>query len=304
MLAVYAALAPVLLLIALGYGLRRWGFPGEAFWPYAERITYFVFFPALLVHGLAGASLGGLEVLPMAGALVASVLAMTLALGRLRERLTGDGAAFTSVVQGSIRMNTYVGLALATGLYGAAGLTLAAVAIAVLVPTVNVVSVVTLGRHAGARPLDVAALPRLLLGNPLILACALGIALNASGLGLPGVLGDGVELAGQAALPLGLLCVGAGLDPAAARQARPLVIAACVLKLVAMPLLAAFACAIFRVEGLTATIAILFAALPGAPASYVLARQLGGDAPLMAAILSAQLLAATLTLPLMLALLG
>ncbi len=201
-------------------------------------------------------------------------------------------------------MNTYVGLALATGLYGAAGLTLAAVAIAVLVPTVNLVSVVTLGRYATARPLGISALPRLLLGNPLILACALGIALNASGIGLPGAIGEGVALAAQAALPLGLMCVGAGLDLAAVREARPLVIAACGFKLIALPLLAAFACSMFRVEGLTATIAILFAALPGAPASYVLARQLGGDAPLMAAILSAQLLAAILTLPAMLALLG
>jgi predicted permease len=304
MLAVYIALLPILALIALGYVLRRAGFPGSAFWPPAERVTYFVLFPALLVHGLAGASPGALEVLPMVGALFVSVLLMTLALGRLRERLTADGPAFSSVVQGSIRMNTYVGLALATGLYGAAGLTLAAVAIAVLVPTVNVVSVATLGRYAGANPMAATMLPGLLARNPLILACLAGILLNVTGVGLPGPVGAAVELTGRAALPLGLLCVGAGLDLAAAREARPLVIAACLFKLIALPLLAAFACALFRVEGLTAAIAILFAALPSAPTSYVLARQLGGDAPLMAAIISAQLLAAVVTLPAMISLLG
>ena len=37
---VLLALVPIGLLIALGAGLRRAGFPGEAFWPQAERRSY------------------------------------------------------------------------------------------------------------------------------------------------------------------------------------------------------------------------------------------------------------------------
>ena len=40
--------------------------------------------------------------------------------------------------------------------------------------------------------------------------------------------------------------------------------------------------------------------VPGASSSYILARQLGGDAPLMANITTAQTLAAMLTMPLIL----
>jgi predicted permease len=48
---------------------------------------------------------------------------------------------------------------------------------------------------------------------------------------------------------------------------------------------------------------VLLAALPTATSSYILARQLGGDAPLMAAIVSGQTLLAVATIPLILAVL-
>jgi hypothetical protein len=45
----------------------------------------------------------------------------------------------------------------------------------------------------------------------------------------------------------------------------------------------------------------MFAALPASPAAYVLARQLGGDAPLMAAVITAEVLLAVVTVPAILA---
>ena len=50
-------------------------------------------------------------------------------------------------------------------------------------------------------------------------------------------------------------------------------------------------------------VAILLAALPTATSAYILARQLGGDAPLMAGIISGQTLLAIVTIPLMLSIL-
>lgn len=303
MITVFGTLVPVFLIIALGWGLKRQGFPGDAFWAPVERLTYFVLFPALLIHSLGGAALGGFRMLPLAAALISTVLVTTLILMGLRARLGWDGPAFTSVVQGSIRMNTYVGIAAAFALWGEAGLTLAALVIAVLVPTVNVISVTVLGRYAGEHPPARGALLPLLARNPLILACLTGIALNVSGLGVPPGVGPVIELLGRAALPLGLLAVGAGLEPAAARAAGRQVASACGLKLVAMPVLAWAACAAFGVEGLTQASAVLFTALPASPASYVLARQLGGDAGLLAGIITASVMLAALSMPLMLTLL-
>ena len=46
---------------------------------------------------------------------------------------------------------------------------------------------------------------------------------------------------------------------------------------------------------------LLFAALPGSPAAYLMARQLGGDAALMAGVVTLTTVAAAATLPLWLA---
>ena len=57
-------------------------------------------------------------------------------------------------------------------------------------------------------------------------------------------------------------------------------------------------------DGLTAAIAVMFNALPTATSTYILARQMGGDAPLMAAMITLQTAVALVTLPLVLVLIG
>jgi predicted permease len=74
------------------------------------------------------------------------------------------------------------------------------------------------------------------------------------------------------------------------------------MKLLVVPAFTALACWALGVSGLAAFIAVLFNALPAAPSAYILARQLGGDAGLMAGILTAQIALAVVTLPLVLAL--
>jgi hypothetical protein len=121
MSAVIPALAPIFLLIVLGFGLRRAAFVPEAFWPAAEKMTYYVFFPCLLATTMAGADLDLLAVLPMAAALVGGVLATVALLVAVRPAWRVDGPGFTSIVQGGIRPNTYVGLAAADVLFGSSG---------------------------------------------------------------------------------------------------------------------------------------------------------------------------------------
>ncbi|MDX1654862.1 MAG: AEC family transporter, partial [Candidatus Competibacteraceae bacterium] len=148
---ILSALGPIFGVIALGYALRRRGFPGEAFWPLAEKLTYFLLFPALLVRNLAAAQLGGLAVGGMSLAIVLLLGTMTLLLFALRPWLGTDGPGFSSVYQGGIRFNTYVGLAAATALFGPPGATLAALAIALLIPLVNVLCVAVITHSVGGR---------------------------------------------------------------------------------------------------------------------------------------------------------
>jgi hypothetical protein len=109
---------------------------------------------------------------------------------------------------------------------------------------------------------------------------------------------------GSTALPLGLMAVGAGLDFVAVRDARGFVAGTSIIKLVVAPGITYLACLAFGVSGMPMTVAVLFMALPVAGASYVMSRQLGGDGPLMAGIITATTIAAGVTLPMVIMLVG
>jgi malonate transporter and related proteins len=300
MLATFGALAPVFLLIALGWVLHTRGFPGAGFWPAAERLVYFVLFPPLLFLTTAAADLGALDLLPLAAALILAIGATVALTMALRPWLGLGDAAFTSVLQGGIRCNTYVGLAAGSALLGELGLIIMGLVVFVVVTTVNVVSVVALihygGRAAGPREV-LASLAR----NPLILACVLGFGGNALGLELPAIAYDTLDILARASLTLGLLCVGAGLELAHLGRARRAALVTSALKLLVLPAATALACRLFGIDPLSAAAAVLFTAAPISASSYVLARQLGGDASMMAGLITITTIAAIGTMPLVLA---
>src|SRR3546814_5419265 len=89
----------------------------------------------------------------------------------------------------------------------------------------------------GDRPAGLAVVARSMARNPIILACLLGIALNATGIGLHPLAVDGLELLAHGALALGLLAVGAGLRFAAIRAGWPALLLSNAMKLVAVPAL-------------------------------------------------------------------
>jgi predicted permease len=62
------------------------------------------------------------------------------------------------------------------------------------------------------------------------------------------------------------------------------------------------ACILIGVDSLSTSVAVLFAALPGSPLSYILAKQLGGDSKLMSTIIVAQTGASMISLPIVISL--
>ncbi len=306
MIPVFSALAPVFLMIALGYVLKKRTIVSDAFWSPAEKTTYFLFFPALLLTNTAKAEFGDIDVLPMILASCFGVLVIsTLTLGA-RKHLDLDGPAFTSVFQGTIRPNVYLGIAAAVSLFGDAGLTLISVPVAVIVPLVNALGVIILIRYANHGE-DIPGWSKTLgpvARNPLIIACGLGALLNITGAGLPPLIGPFLEILGRAALPIGLLAVGAGLDFHALRQAGKTVGLTAATKLLALPAATYLMCLLFDVSGLSLTIVVMYSALPVSATSYVLARQMGGDTVLLAGTITATTVFAMITMPMVILLLG
>jgi predicted permease len=113
-----------------------------------------------------------------------------------------------------------------------------------------------------------------------------------------------LELLAQVALPLGLLAVGAGINLKAMRSSGLPLMMGVVARLIVMPLLALAVGLMLQLSPNTLLIFMVFASVPTASAAYILAKQLNGDAPLVANILSTQTLLSMLTLPVALSLPG
>lgn len=291
------ALVPIAILIGMGIWLRHSGFLQDSFWSQAERLGYYVLLPSLFFHSLATAQLSEVPVRDMVLALVLSTVAVAGLLVALRRVVSLDDPAFTSLFQGGVRFNNYVGVSVVAGLFGANGIALAAVANAAIVPTVNVLCVLVFARYGANGSLSLKAIGRQLALNPLVLACVLGIAAQAAGFGIPAGIDAALKALGQASLPLGLLCVGAALNlGAAASWIKPIGLSS-LAKFLLMPLATLGFCQLFGLRGEAAIAAILFQALPTASSSYIMARQLGGDAPLMAGVIAGQTLLAGIALP-------
>lgn len=301
------SLIAIFLVLATGWALKARNFVSPAHWAGVERLTYQVLFPAVVIHTLAVADLSKLPVLAMGLALVCAILIVAtglLAVRPLLERGGIKGPSFTSILQGSVRWNTFVALALAAGLHGREGATLMAIAVAAMIPLLNVLCVMVLARYAGGRPMGAAETARSIAVNPFIWSSALGLVLNQMQWMLPAALTGYVDILGRASLGVGLLVVGAGLDLHRLRQPRLAHLLAIVLKLVAMPLIAWMLARQFGVSGTALSVTVIAAAVPTATAAYFLARDMGGDAPLMAEITTMQTLLALATLPLALFLLA
>lgn len=291
---VVLALWPVFALIIIGYLLQKGRFFTQEFWNGAERLNYFYLFPALLVSSLTQAPFFSPELPQMALLIVLCIAAAWVFMQWLRKHYQWPAARFGVLAQGALRFNTYLGLAVVSTVYGKEGLALAAIILAIKIPILNLLSVWALAAGKEVR-LRQMLLP--VLKNPLIVACFIGIALNVSGVGLP--LGSNTlfTMLGAGSLPLGLLCVGAALQPAYLFGERHALLLNSAGKLVLLPCVVGVLAWLLQLPALVGGLVVLFFALPTAPSAYILARQMGGDSQLMAGIITMHTLLAMLSLP-------
>ena len=307
-------LAPVFLIIALGAVLRRTGFLSAAVFAGINRLVYWVALPIVLFFKLAvrdAPAAGGAG----AEAAAAGQLLLLLLTGQAGAVLAGylaargqklPAASAGALVQGAFRGNlVYVGLPVLIHAFSTtAGADAAARAerIAILsfvgiVPAYNVVAVVVLlaGRHSLRRG-TATTIVRSLSTNPLILGTVAGALASLAGLPMPPALRQTMVAIGQAAMPLALLCVGGAIasTPIRGNVARPAVAAA--VKLVVSPAIGWAAALLLGADPHVTVAAMILLGAPTAVASYVLADQLGADAPLAAGAVVVSSVLSVLTL--------
>ncbi len=291
-------LLPDFLLIALGWLICRRTPLGRPVWDGVERLVYYVLFPALLFGAIMRYPLQLDTALPLAGSTLV-VIGVSIALSMALKHAPGvDPRLHASGAQTAFRFNTYVALALAERLGGTQGLAWMAVLVSVSVPVCNVAAVWPLARHGGHGYL------RELARNPLILATVGGLLCNLLSLRLPDIAALTLSRMGAAALPLGLMAVGAGLQVGALREAPRLATGFMLIKHLVMPLTALLVVRALGLPMQQQVIVVAFCAMPTASSAYVLAVRMGGHGGFVAGLVSLSTLIAMVSLPAALAVLA
>jgi malonate transporter len=290
-------LLPDFLLIASGFLVCRFTALNRSVWDAAEKLVYYLLFPVLLFNSILKTTLQPAQTVSLAAAGLGTVICgVALAYG-LRRLRGVDPLLHASGAQTAFRFNSFIALALAERLGGPQGLAWMALLVALSVPLCNVAAVWPLARHGGH------AYGRELLRNPLILSTVAGLVANLAGLRFPEAVGTTLQRIGLAALPLGLMAVGAGLALGGLKASPRLAIALLTIRHAVLPAVAVGLTLALALPPAQRSMVVLFAALPTASSAYVLAARMGGNAPFVAGLVTVSTVLGMVSIPVWLAVL-
>jgi malonate transporter len=282
-IAVFYKLLAIFIAVALGYaaGRMRWlGQPGEGADPARTlaNIAFYIFVPALLFRTTAR-----LDFAHMPWAVVVAyyvpVLALLLAVYAWQRAKSARSALLPAApsvraISASFGNSVQVGIPMAAALFGETGLgihiALASVHALVLLSVLTTLVELDLARAPSGDNRPAPSLARTLqltarntIIHPVVLPVIAGLAWNVTGVPLPAVADEALQLLGSAVVPLCLVLIGISLAyygmPGAMRGA----VAISVLKLLVQPaVVLAVAHFGFGLTGLPLAVVVMMAALP------------------------------------------
>ena len=303
---IFLLVSPVFLLIILGNILRRIGVPDLSFWEVNDKLCYWVLIPALLFHFISQVNLSS-EMLYIYAAFVFAGFVVMFSSSIILGKLLGySPEVWTSILQGSMRQNAFIALAIAGSFYGAEGLKIASLFMFIYVPTINIIIITTMvmslkNVHQKDSKKALSNIFIEISKNPFILAMIAGLLVSFFPLEKMSVLINTTELLGSAALPIMLLTIGAKIKVRDLTLKITPILIANTLKLIILPIVVFFVASYFSLSQTEIVVAVIFASVPTAVMSYTLAQQFGADYQLMRAILSTQVALSFITIPLLLA---
>lgn len=277
---ILSAIFPVFFLLILGSALKALKITNDVFLKTADRLVYFIFFPAMLFWKISSAPPGMENALNLCLAGIIAVAAVYLVSLCVIVFLPVPRTKAGSFSQACYRFNTYIGMAIVMNALGEEGVRYFGILIGFAIPLINVMAVSTLiwfsGRKDGLLN-TVKRLLKALLANPLIIACTAGLIWSRLGTDFPVFIEQTFSLMTAVTMPLALISVGGALTITGFKANGALAVTATVLKLVLLPFIGITVLNLFCVTGTPFSAGLIFFTLPTSTSIYVLSAQLDSD---------------------------
>jgi len=291
------AVAPIFLIMALGYAVKRIGFIGKGDVPRLNKLIFRIFMPVMLFYSIYNSDLSTalqprLLLFAFFGVLIEYFICLAVVV--VREKIPARRGV---MIQGLYRSNfVIIGIPLVQSLMGFdSDIGAVVMLITVVVPTFNVLAVVTLEMYNGTRP-KISKLLLDILKNPLILGTAIGLLFLAFGIKLPAAIEDTVSQISNVVSPMLLFLLGVFFDFDGFRSnLKDLIFVTCG-RLLVIPGIMLTAAYFLGFRGIEFAGLICIFGSANAIASFSMAQQMGGDAELAGDIVIATSALCPLTL--------
>jgi len=296
------AIAPIFLLVLLGYAIKRRGHLDEYTYKKINTIVFKFAMPVMLFRDVLGANLREAMDLTLIVYMLVTTFLAFFGAWIFAILITKDRRKIGAFVQGSFRGNfVFIGLPLIRNIMGGELPARALVVTAFIVPTYNILSVVILTIYSGEKQSLLKTTKETVLNivkNPLIWGIFLGVGANLINLELPIAIAQTFAPLSQMAMPIMLLCIGATLDFTKLKSTIKNALLVSFYKLVLVPLVFLSIAIYMGFPSDSIVVLYVMYAAPTAIASYTMAAMMNSDEELASniVVLTSLLSAITFTI--------
>jgi predicted permease len=275
-------IAPVFLIIALGFVIKKIGVINENFVAITSKFVFNVSLPAFIFMKISALDLTAALDIKQIIFIYSGTLIVYCIIWIISSLFIKDGRDLSVFVQGAYRSNyAIVGLAIIANLFGEEGLGKASLILAFLLPFYNVLAVVILTvPMRKIRKLNFLSTIYEVMLNPLIIAVIISLPFSYFKLELPSMLFTAGNFLADVALPLALIGIGGSLNIENIKLASTLAFSSSILKIIVVPVVLTFFSYLFGYRALDLGIMFILFACPTAIVSFIMAEAMGCNSKL------------------------
>ncbi len=267
--AIETTILSIILMIALGYVLKRIDFLSEKDIDPFNKIVMYILLPCMIFHALYNsdlASIPNLGILPLV-VLSSSLITGVVSYFILKQLKLDDRTLWSVLVTVMIANTGFMGYPVTLGIFGQDGFLRAIFCDIATLCTFLLLSFLLIMKFGGTIK---TAIKKIAFFPPLW-AVICGLILNFVNIPIGPVLDNTINYLGQGAIPLIMVTLGLSIDFSALSRSKSMIVFTSIMKLAFFPLIAFFVAGYMGLVNLESTISIVEAAMPSGMMSLLLA---------------------------------